>query len=200
MRSRRNTGITDGNVRAGRPRTLVEHLDDAELVDEQRGSPLCRQSLKSPAMMSGASSGTVARIRSHSAWICHCRPRSNRPRWTLRQCSSGSPRPSLIVAVEQAAAFEQRARRCRGSPARRSGSATAPRCRDGRGAIDGVLAVGDLVPDRVGDELVLRLAPASRRCRAGVPAVHAHALPAAAGCRRRGRAAARAAHGSPCGD
>ena len=35
MRSRRNTGITEGNVRAGRPRTASNTSCDAELVDEQ---------------------------------------------------------------------------------------------------------------------------------------------------------------------
>ena len=84
-------------------------------------SALRRQSLKSPAMISGASRGTVARIRSTSAWICHCRPRSNRPRWTLRQCRLGSVRAELDLAMEQAAAFEQRAPRCPGSPARAIG-------------------------------------------------------------------------------
>ena len=63
-------------------------------------------------------------------------------------------------------------------------------------AVDRVLAVGHLLPDGVGDELVLRLGRpvvVPRR----MPLVHADAPPAGTGCRRRGRAAGRAARGLP---
>ena len=80
-------GSTEGNVRAERAEIGLEHLFDLEKVLHQpRGTALWRQSLKSPTTMSGESSREpVGRMPSHSALICHWRPRSNNPRCTFTQ-------------------------------------------------------------------------------------------------------------------
>ena len=124
---------------------LLEHLDDAELRRRARGSPLLRQSLKSPAMISGASLRDRGPDAVDSAAICHCRPRSNNPRCTLRQCSTGMRAPSSISQCRT----PRLSNRCA-----EMSLVLLPDDREARQhriavvavAIDGVLAVRDLAP------------------------------------------------------
>ena len=90
-----------------------------------------RQSLKSPATISGASAGTSSRTMWHSRSSCCWRCASARPRCAQIACTSTVAAGQAQHAMQQAALLRPGDRHVVVLVMRRSETSTAPRCRGG---------------------------------------------------------------------
>ena len=86
MRSRWNIGRMDGKLRAALPWCVSKTSAKPSSLSKKPRARIS-QSLKSPARINGAASGTIARTRATIMASWRFRPRSVKPRWTLMQCT-----------------------------------------------------------------------------------------------------------------